>query len=310
MSLLPEPADAERVSPADAESVFRAASCSSKATLAALLRRLPAEAVSLRDPKTGRSPLMGALLAGRQPNARELVARGASLDEADRDGVRASAYMLLGRDAAAGHAPPSRSFAAFAAAKADWSLACSKGYPVALQASRLLSAHKPKNGMAARLCGPSSVLKLASECGVSLRALRFPDGSSFASGYLAALPRGPHFLSYGCEDAVELLRLCVEAEQPDGALLCAASILSVPAQSRAYDARPAALAPLFLEAASLPIGAEAARALPAAAASFGARALGELQSDFPSLFALAESALLSEIPAPPPSAHSAPRRSL
>lgn len=270
--------------------LFQAAQNAPKSTLSQLLKAFRFDPSKLRDPRTGRTPLMAALLGGRQANARELAGKGCSINDQDADGVSAAAYMLLGADANSTWAAPSRGFADFARLEMeiDWSAVCSKGYPVALQPLRLFGLMKKdpyQRDYRQRLSG---CLALAAHCGADLSSLRMPDGAPFASGYLAAAPQKPEARA---AEAIALLQHSVSAGQPDGAMLCAAELFS--SGSRPYEMGTRDFKAALASAAALPADEASAPFLAKAAASIGPAAREALGRDFPEYLAAIERAEIS-----------------
>lgn len=208
-----DPALLEALRSENVAALFEAAENAPKSTLSKIIGSFKFDVAKLRDPKTGRTPLMAALLGGRKASAAELLSRGCDINAVDQEGISAAAYMLLGNDA------NSRSGTSLnlGAREVDWSLTCSKGYPVALQPA-LLASHC-QNLMEL----PALALNSAASNGADLRSLRLPDGSPFAAAYLSVAPEGGGWI--GQRYSTSLFHLSEKAGQADGAFLSLRSLL-------------------------------------------------------------------------------------
>lgn len=252
-----------------------AAEKSPKGTLEKIIRSFKFDVAKLRDPKTGRTPLMAALLGGRLASAKDLLARGCDINAADARGISAAAYLLLCNDA-------NRTYGSFGEnfdkrllnslkSQIDWSAVSLEGVPLPLQPA-LLAERSKLPSLCARLS-----LQEALAAGADLRSLRMPDGASFARAYLRSMP------NYSPDGALSstLLKLSCEFGQADGALAAASAAIRggnlnhasrlgliqaldrLPIDAASAAGLPAEIAPSFLpraEAACLALSSPAASA--------------------------------------------------
>ncbi len=204
----------------NAAALFKAAQEAPKSTLTKLIASFKFDVAKLRDPKTGRTPLMAALLGGRVASAKDLVARGCDINAVDRDGISAAAYLLLGNDANSSYysrSSASEELLALVGPSIDWSLKTPAGIPVALQPALMPEKTDRAHRFFYSLFGALKTFQIDLSC------LRGPEGEPFARYYLPIVSKSDH---YSLAQLAELGMRSLEAGQVDGALLCALEFIS------------------------------------------------------------------------------------
>ncbi len=279
-----DPAALEALREENAAALIKAAELSPKSTLTKLIASFKFDVSKLRDPKTGRTPLMAAFLGGRVASAEELLARGCSLGALDAQGIQASAYLMLGREAS-GSSGASEHLLHRLASSFEWSGRSPAGLPLALQPSILLPLLPDHE----RRDLPARVLRAAQRALLLPEDWRGASGESFAAAYLGAAGSPSSGWRLRENIALACLRASEHASQADGALLSLGALLSRRKELR-LEAKE--LSEMFARAESIPIDELSRSLLPLAIASLPSSAREAIAEARPSYLARLESFLL------------------
>lgn len=192
--------------------LLNAAGTSTKSSLLKILSAFKFVAADARDPKTLLTPLMAALHGGKLASAKHLIDLGCRINDANTNGVTASAYLLGAIQSPNG--PSVNELISLVKNDIDLGARSKRGWPVPLEGAFCMAKNPAENSynstpieVAKRI---ESLLMLAAPAERAALVVG-PKGETLAEAYVAAKPKS----SYRHKVITELYLLNAAAGTPE-----------------------------------------------------------------------------------------------
>lgn len=183
--------------------LLEAAENSPKSSLSKLISAFKFDIRSVKDPRTGATPLMAALKGGRLSSAAYLLEAGASINAQDGQGLSAAAYLLLGRAASGSPAGMAKALYQKAEPLIQWDLTDPQGRPLSFQPFLI----KPNDDPEALKTALERVIAASSERGAPLRGARSEPLMSVFAPALIETKRDWQFYEHARKALGETLKI-------------------------------------------------------------------------------------------------------